>query len=278
MAVVSKDLIRRLRGAEHAYNKRLLSTWASLEGNPRGAGYLETDWGTLFFSKANPGNSIFNHAGCLTGEMLDALDEIEAAYEARGIPATVETAACELPDNLREGNFAEMMVRDYKPHQVEGLFYSEVDREFAGRQDGVEVLGVSEGDTEIFLELYLTGWEYPDDIAALWRRIGGSMQDDPNYFAFIARVGGEPAGCAQFYLHEKVGYLADACVLPEFRRMGCQRALFAARSEVARGQGAELVFSIAEIGSQSANNMEAFGLRMATELWHWRRETAKEIS
>ena len=70
-------------------------------------------------------------------------------------------------------------------------------------------------------------------------------------------------------IHDGIGYYADACVRPEFRRRGCQRALFNARLEAARQAGCELIFSIAEFADQSANNMEAFGLRMATETWHW---------
>lgn len=275
MAIVSKELLRKLKAAEHAYNKRLLSTWASLDGNPRGAGYLETDWGNIFFSAANPRNSIFNHAGSLADGMLEALDDIEGAYEERGIPSTVETTACELPDNLREGHFAAMIARGYRPHQIEGLYYAEADKVFAPASDDIEILRVSgEAVTAEFLELYLTGWEYPEDIAQIWKGIGNKMQADPNYTAFIARAGGEPAGCAQLYVLDGIGYLADAVVLPKFRRLGCQRALFAARRDVAIERGSDLIFSIAEIAGQSAKNMEALGMRQATELWHWRKDAS----
>ena len=47
MAVVSKELLWRLKGVEHAYNKRLLATWGSLEGNPRGVGHHRSAAGAL---------------------------------------------------------------------------------------------------------------------------------------------------------------------------------------------------------------------------------------
>ena len=207
--------------------------------------------------------------------MLEALDDIEAAYEERDIPSTVETTACELPDNLREGHFAAMVARGYRPHQIEGLYYAEADKVFAPASNDVEIARVSgEAAAAEFLELYLTGWEYPEDIAQIWRGIGSKMQADPNYTAFMARVGGEPAGCAQLYCHDGIGYLADAVVLPKFRRRGCQRALFAARRDVAIERSADLIFSIAEIAGQSARNMEAFGMRLAAELWHWRKDVS----
>lgn len=192
MAVVTRELMWRLRGAEHAYNKRLLTTWASLPGNPRGAGFSERPWGTLFHSAANPGNSIFNHAGCLSGHMLEALDEIETDYGELGIPPTVETSGCELPEKLTDGPFSEMIRRGYKPHQIEGLYFGEADRHYAPASKDVEIVRVSTPEqTKSFLELYLTGWDYPEDVARLWRQIGGQMAVDPNYSAYIACVDGK---------------------------------------------------------------------------------------
>lgn len=277
MAVVSKDLIWRLRSAEHASNKMYLKVWESAAGNPKRAEVLERPWGTIFLFASNPNNTVFNRAAGLQAGIFDHLDEIEAEFNTRDVRPVVEICAGDLNGDFKEEAMADLVNRGYRVHGVEGIFYGETDRQYAQSSKEVDVQRVeTEEQMNTFLKVYAQGWGTPQETAQIWQGVGARTLDDPKFSAWLAYLNGEPAGCAQLYIHEGIGYFADACVLQDFRRRGCQRALFNARLEEARVKGAELIFSIAEFADQSANNMEAFGLRMATELWHWRREDSKE--
>lgn len=272
MAVVSKELIWRLRSVEQACNRQFLDVWASVEGNPMKAEYKEYSWGTIMHFSENPNNSVFNRAAARQEGMFDHIDEIEAEFEARGVPPVLEVSAADLIGSLPGSVLNDIHDRGYRAHDVEALYYGETDRHYAPPSEEVEVSQVlTAEDMTVFLDLNSEGWSLPEPIATLFKKVGPTLLDDPNFTAWIALLDGVPAGCAQLYTCQGVGYFADACVLKEYRRRGCPRALFSARLEAAREKGADLVFSIGEFASQSTNNMEAFGLRMATELWHWRK-------
>ena len=87
--------------------------------------------------------------------------------------------------------------------------------------------------------------------------------------ALFARIDGRPAGAATLYVHDRVGYLADAATDPSFRRRGIQVALLRRRIHDARGFGADLVFSGAEPFSSSHRNMERVGMRLQFTRAKW---------
>lgn len=281
MAVVSKELLWRLRGVEHAFNTHLLKVWASIEGNPKEAGTVATDWGKMFFLAANPNNNVFNRASASGPGMIDNIERIEREYAARHVRPLLEVTAGDMDLDGKGGGrgLGELTARGFTVCDLEALFFGEIERSYALPSKDVEIVRVgSREEMEDFLEVYLDGWNYTGKDRDLWKEAGHGLRSDDRFKAYIAKVDGTPAGAGQLFLDDGIGYFADACVLKEHRRKGCQRALFAARHADAKAAGAELIFSIAEFASQSANNMEAFGLRMATELWHWRRETTKEVS
>lgn len=279
MAVVSKELIWRLRAVEQAFNRHYLSVVASIDGNPRKADFEETPWGCICHMSGSPNNNVFNRASASGPGMLDDLDKIEASFEGLGVRPNVEVTAGDVPKEGGLDSFGELVSRGYRACEIEGIFYAEMGGDFAQPTDKVEVRQVTEDeDIQTFLDVYLRGWSYPEDAWHSWKQVGPRLWKDGQFSAYLALVDGRPAGAAQLYIHDGVGYFADACVVSEERRQGCQRALFDARLEVVRKARCELVFSMAEFASQSANNMEAFGLRMATELWHWRREDKEESS
>lgn len=273
MTVVSKELIWRLRAVEQAFNRHYLSVVASIDGNPRKADCQDTSWGAIFHMSGNPNNNVFNRASACGPGMLNDLDRIETAFEERGIRPNLEVTA---GDVIAEGGmegFARLAARGYQVCEVEGVFFSETSNDFAPSSDRVEVRRVVESDDiQTFLDVYLRGWNYPEETWDTWKKAAPGLWEAEEFSAFLALVEGRPAGTAQLFMRDGIGYFADSCVVTEERRQGCQRALFDARLEISREADCELVFSMAEFASQSANNMEAFGLRMATELWHWRKE------
>jgi ribosomal protein S18 acetylase RimI-like enzyme len=71
-----------------------------------------------------------------------------------------------------------------------------------------------------------------------------------------------PVAAATLYLHDHIGYLADATTNPLFRRRGLQSALLRRRIRDAAASGAHIVFSGAAPLSTSHRNMERAGMRM----------------
>lgn len=234
------------------------------------AGVEERDWGRFFFFSARPKDNVFNRASATGPGLFDHLDEILEAFAARQAPAFFEMNYADLAGDFQEEGLARAIEKGFRPHSVEGIFYGETDRTYAPSSEDVVVTRAETLEEKVvFWQTYAKGWQSPPDHAQTWQKVALDMFDDPAFSGFVAWVDGTPAGCAQLYVHEGVGYYADACVDPAFRRRGCQRALFNARLEAARAAGCDLVFSIAEFADQSANNMEAFGLRLASELHHW---------
>lgn len=124
---------------------------------------------------------------------------------------------------------------------------------------------------EEFLDALLAGWgiprEHHDGAKANMR----GWLDVPDWRLFLARVDGRPAAAAKLFLHEGLGYFADAATVPEFRGRGLQSSLLRHRAAVAASSGAELVYSQAEFGSTSHRNMERLGLRVLCTRSIWTR-------
>jgi len=93
----------------------------------------------------------------------------------------------------------------------------------------------------------------------------------PDWRLSLARIDGRPAAAAKLFLHDNVGFFADAATHPDFRARGLQTALLRHRVEMAARAGAELIFSQAAFGSISHRNMERIGLRVLCNRAIWTR-------
>ena len=81
--------------------------------------------------------------------------------------------------------------------------------------------------------------------------------------AYLAWVGGRPAGAAASFAHEGVVELGSDAVRPALRRRGVQRALIAARLADARADGCDLAMAITMPGSDSQRNLQRAGFELA---------------
>src|SRR5439155_21429297 len=118
----------------------------------------------------------------------------------------------------------------------------------------------------LFADLRVAGHEIPAEARESvvgWPRIDGVT-------TYVARMGGEPAGSGALFIHDGVGYLADASTLPPARGRGVQAALIARRVRDAHRRGCNLVGSLAAPYSTSQRNLERGGLRLAFQLAVWR--------
>ena len=124
---------------------------------------------------------------------------------------------------------------------------------------------------EEFLDALLAGWGIPAEHHAGAKANMRGWLDVPDWRMYLARVDGRPAAAAKLFLHDGVGYLADAATDPAFRAQGLQTALLRHRAAVAAQSGAELIYSQAAFGSISHRNMERIGLRVLCTRAIWTR-------
>ena len=84
---------------------------------------------------------------------------------------------------------------------------------------------------EDYLDAYVAGWGIPEKDQAQFKSNVRPWLEEPGWSLYLARANGRPAGAATLYVHDRVGYLADAATDPAFRRRGIQVALLRRRME-----------------------------------------------
>jgi len=115
---------------------------------------------------------------------------------------------------------------------------------------------------EDYLDAYVAGWGIAEKDRTQFKVNVRPWPQQPGWSLYLARVNGRAAAAATLYVHERVGYLADATTDPAFRRRGLQTALLRRRILDAAAAGADLVFSGADPFSTSHRNMERVGMRL----------------
>jgi GNAT superfamily N-acetyltransferase len=85
-------------------------------------------------------------------------------------------------------------------------------------------------------------------------------------------VDGRAVATGALNIQERIGLLAGASTIPEFRKKGAQRALLSARLRYAADAGCDLAMMGAEAGSGSQRNAERQGFRIAYTRVKWRRD------
>jgi ribosomal protein S18 acetylase RimI-like enzyme len=125
------------------------------------------------------------------------------------------------------------------------------------------------GSMEAYLDAYVAGWQIGEEAHAQFKANVRPWLDQPGWSLYVGRANGQPAAAATLYLHDGVGYLADAATDPDFRGQGFQSALLRRRIRDAGAAGADLVFSGATPFSTSHRNMERAGMRVqfVRSLW-----------
>ena len=115
---------------------------------------------------------------------------------------------------------------------------------------------------EDFLRAYVAGWDLPAKDHERFKANVRPWLGQPGWSLYLARQDGQPAAAAKLSMHGAVGYLADACTNPAFRRRGLHAALLRRRVADARQAGADLVFSGAEFLSGSYRDMQRIGMQL----------------
>jgi GNAT superfamily N-acetyltransferase len=131
---------------------------------------------------------------------------------------------------------------------------------------------------ELAQTLYLEGFEFPSADREHARRFLPCWIDDPRIDVRIASLDGEPAAMGILFTHDRLSYFAGGATLPPLRRRGCQTALLSHRMALAARRGAEFVVSKTAPATNSQNNMERVGLRVAYSMGTWSKRTERRTS
>jgi len=97
------------------------------------------------------------------------------------------------------------------------------------------------------------------------------LHRNPNWHLYLATLNGEPAGVAAMFIHDNIGFLIMAGVMPQFRRHGCHMALIEQRLADAFQDNCQMIASVTELGSTSQHNLERSDLRIAHTRSYWVR-------
>ncbi|HEY7133313.1 MAG TPA: GNAT family N-acetyltransferase [Candidatus Limnocylindrales bacterium] len=136
--------------------------------------------------------------------------------------------------------------------------------ERTARPEGLLIRAVDphdRADVDRWNDVVLAGFGMAGPNADAWRRLAPGLAAAKGQHTLLATLGGRDVAAASMFTRRRVGWLGNGTVLPDARGLGLQRALIAHRICAAGEAGCRRVMSDADVGSISAANLEALGLR-----------------
>jgi ribosomal protein S18 acetylase RimI-like enzyme len=255
--------VDRMLAVDIAYTVSRMRVLERIPGNPVGIAFHEIDATAMaLMSRYLPA---FNRVIGLRAGHETKLDTIAGWYRLHGVRPTFEMIPGQLtPDLGRELTRLGFFQSGFHA----ALVGAPEMRTRSANQDGIVRVRTPD-EMERYLNAYVAGWGIPPDNHAQFKANVRPWPKEPGWSLYVAEAEGRPAAAATLYVHDGVGYLADAATDPAMRGRGLQRALLDRRIADAATQGVDFVFSGAAPFSISHRNMERVGLRVAfmRSLW-----------
>jgi GNAT superfamily N-acetyltransferase len=249
----SLDLVRRTLDAEAAYTLSRLQVLERLPGNPVGIAYRRIEGGAVALMARHLPVPYFNSVIGLAAGHEAQIAALLAWYRENGVAPRFEVvpglATVEICRELaRLGCF-------------QSGFHTSLICEPAGNgTQNAAVEKVTRATLDEFLDTHAAGWGMRDP--AGFKANTRGWLDQPGWSLYLARSDGKAAATGILYVHDKVGYCADAATVPAFRGRGLQTALLRRRITDASAAGVDFICSGAEFLSASHRNMERAGMRL----------------
>jgi GNAT superfamily N-acetyltransferase len=197
------------------------------------------------------------------------LDEVEGFFTSRG--AAVDHEICPLvdPEFLRS-----LPDRGYRPIEWSDVMLRTLDPaeefpEFTFPDLSVRLIEPRE--RESWARLAARGWSQDPQFANFMFDLSRVVAARSGSLCFIAELNQRPIATSGLFVHDRVALLAGACTIPEARRQGAQRALFAARLQHAAQIGCELALVVTLPGSSSHRNAQVSQFETVYTRTKWRR-------
>jgi len=195
------------------------------------------------------------------------LEEMEAAFSARGAPVQVELSSLADPEVARL-----LSRRGYVLMGFEDVLGRPLD-DFVPRPlpEGIRVEISNEASFGTWLEVVVTGFLHPDDqgvpshesfdrdvLAAVIRDMAGAG----GFTQLLALRDGVAAGGGSLRIDGGIAQLTGAATLPDHRRFGVQTALLQRRLDLARRVGCDVAVVTTSPGSKSQENVRRRGFSL----------------
>jgi MOSC domain-containing protein YiiM len=231
--------------------------WLTLWEAAANAGYdvRILDRGELAAAAA-PGlpGSVFNRAFGMR-QIPIALSEVERLYRGAGVEGWVVAGTDEPPWDGAVGE---------EPTGVHAAAIEDVLARAAPLPAGVTIRTVDPEDTRSvaeWVEIFITAFAIDDPPAEAWRRFGPILARSKGEHWLLAALDGREVAAAASFARRRVAWLGGGAVLPEARGRGIQRALIAERARLGAEAGNRKITATADVGTVSARNLEALGMR-----------------
>ncbi len=273
MIYSDKTLAQKLERAEARANADFIETRAKFEPHS-GASWIEVAGAYAMFD--GPGSPCTQTFGLGLFDELngDHLDEIEDFFRTRGAPVFHEISPLADPSVITL-----LSSRNYRPVEMTSVMYleldkfrvpSEEDRLKAGLKTGLETRIVAESEADLWAATSAAGWSTEmEGLAEFMLGFGRISARCRGAYPFLAELDGEAVSTGMLFICDAVCLLVGASTMPDYRNRGAQNALLSARLDFARGRGCKLATMGALPGSQSQNNAEKHGFRIAYTRTKW---------
>jgi GNAT superfamily N-acetyltransferase len=268
------SLVRRVQAAESGYTLSRLTVLQRRPGNPVGIDYRREGRVLAMRARQLP-SPLFNRVVGMDDSQTALVAELTAWYRDAGVRGRFDVLPGESTSQLCHRLAAEGYVQTgavdragdaATGHAQSGFhatLYGEPQQAPQVASNTVDIECVTSDDLlERFLDTYCDGWSVAQPAREGFRNTVRGWLGEPGWHLYLATIDGSGAGTAILYLHEGVGYFADASTAPSARGCGVHQALLARRWQDARDGGAELGCGLAAYLSTSHRNMERAGLRL----------------
>jgi hypothetical protein len=277
--LVDLALARRLERAEARGNAEFVE--ARARAFPEiGAQWIEVAGAYAMYDGAgSPCTQTFG-LGMFDPVTVAEMDKLEAFFLDRG--AEVFHEVCPLADVSLVTLLNE---RGYQPMEFSSVLYqpirgesvrrpSEADADSLGRpsyNDGISVRLTKPGEEELWAQTAARGWgDQAPELTEYLLTLGRVTTHRRNTASFLAEKEGHVIAAAALCLFDGVALLAGACTVPEWRKLGAQRALLDHRLRYGAEQGCDIAMMVAAPGSSSQRNAERQGFRIGYTRIKWR--------
>jgi GNAT superfamily N-acetyltransferase len=249
------NCVQRILAVDVSYTISRMKVLERLPGNPIGIAYRWLDETAVALMSRLP--SFARVVGLRAGQESH-IQPLVSWYRDHGIKPTFE---------MVPGQYDAKLGRELaRAGFFQSGFHVSLIGEPAGlacREDHVPIEQVADASSmESYLDAYVGGWGIAEKDHTQFRANVRPWLSQPGWSLYLARANGRPAAAATLYVHDRIGYLADAASHPSFRRRGFHAALLRRRIRDAAASGADIVFSGATPFSTSHRNMERAGMRV----------------
>lgn len=264
--IVDLDLARRIERAEGKANASCVEY--RRDSNPAvGACWIEHQ-GTLamFDGPESPLTQTFGLG--MSGPISDDdLQLLEQFFISRG--AAVHHEVCPLVDAAVQSKLVE---RGYRPIEWSNVLRRELQtaqNDAPAVDSRLRVRQIQPTESEAWSEVAMRGWNESPLPSEFMRETFLMLARREGSLCFVAEWEQTPIATASLFIADRIALFAGASTIPEARRRGAQRALFAARLQYARREGCELAVVVAVPGSASDRNAQASGFLTAYTRTKW---------